>query len=233
MRNKELEILAGSRLLGRVPEDRLEEWLNSEGTVRLAAKKGETMLSTAELRRGLTVLLRGEAMVYKRREGGKRVIMSRLVPGDVFGMTTLFYEPDEVPTEVEAAAPCSLIVFTKPLVERMLDEYPPFARDYIALLSERIHFLGRRLGTFTEGDTAEKLLGVLRGLPYAGGAVELPYSMTQLAGVLGVGRASLYRAVDALEAEGVFARKGRFLTILQPEKLGFGPAGEINQNDER
>ena len=37
--------------------------------------------------------------------------------------------------------------------------------------------------------------------------------------MLGSGRASLYRALSALEEEGVFSREGRCFTVLDPARL--------------
>jgi len=231
MKSKDMDVLFGCRLFGGLPEETVLEWLESDCALTISAKRGEVMLSSEEIRRGLVVLLRGSAIVYKNCEGGRRVIMSRLGPGDIFGMTTLFYEAREVPTQVVASAACSLLVLKKPLVERMLRESPELARSYITLLSERIHFLGRRLGTFTGGDTTEKLLDALESFPRSGGAIEVPYSMTQLASVLGVGRASLYRAMDELAQEGILLREGRMITILEPERFGVSP-GATDYNEE-
>ncbi|MBR2328488.1 MAG: winged helix-turn-helix domain-containing protein, partial [Clostridia bacterium] len=45
--------------------------------------------------------------------------------------------------------------------------------------------------------------------------VTLPCSLTEFAEYLGVGRASLYRTLDAMEADGAISRKGRVIRILK------------------
>ena len=47
--------------------------------------------------------------------------------------------------------------------------------------------------------------------------VQLPCSLSEFAGLLCVGRASLYRTLDAMEAEGRIRRQGR--TIYLAEEL--------------
>ena len=43
--------------------------------------------------------------------------------------------------------------------------------------------------------------------------LRLPCSLTDFAEMLGVGRASLYRTLDAMEAEGKITRRGRNIII--------------------
>ena len=49
--------------------------------------------------------------------------------------------------------------------------------------------------------------------------MELDCSLTGLAGRLGVSRASLYRALDELQALGAIARRGRSIRILNQKLL--------------
>ena len=51
------------------------------------------------------------------------------------------------------------------------------------------------------------------------GDKELTLSATQLGRRLGVGRATLYRAFEALERAGTISREGKTIRILQPEAL--------------
>ncbi|MBS6943384.1 MAG: winged helix-turn-helix domain-containing protein, partial [Clostridiales bacterium] len=44
-------------------------------------------------------------------------------------------------------------------------------------------------------------------------------SMNKLAELLGIGRASLYRAMETLEKKGIVAREGKCIAILKPNDL--------------
>ena len=90
--------------------------------------------------------------------------------------------------------------------------------QYIALLSEKILFLNRRIDTFTADDVSARLRGMLKDFwlrQGKGGAFTLPCSYTQLAALLNVGRASLYRALEQLEREGLFTREGRVFRLTE------------------
>ena len=49
--------------------------------------------------------------------------------------------------------------------------------------------------------------------------VTLPFGMNKLAELLGIGRASLYRAMETLEKKGIAAREGKCIAILKPNDL--------------
>ena len=112
-----------------------------------------------------------------------------------------------------------MAIFPKELVEEAFAASPEFAKAYVTLLSQKIHFLNSRIGTFAEGETPERLLRWLATV--SGGKTEfcLPCSMSRAAEVIGVGRASLYRAMDALAEEGVLKRNGKSIVILKPERV--------------
>ncbi len=219
MLKRDRETLGSSELFGEAPREVIDRWLADPGSVTVDAGSGETILGCAGFYRSLGVLLRGRATVYKVCPGGRKVILSTLDPGNTFGMSTLFYEAADCPTEIVASGACKMVFFSKELVERAFAESPEFARSYVTLLSQKIHFLNRRLATFVESDCREKLLSYLSGVYTGGGSVRLPGGMSELAQTLGVGRASLYRAFNALEAEGILSRDGRDIVVRNAERL--------------
>lgn len=171
--------------------------------------RGEQLLSPGSTKRALGFLLEGCALVTR---GGAGVAMSRLTPGAAFGMATLFASGEPFPNEIRAETACTALFLPQQWVAEMIGREARFAFNYIALLSERILFLNRRIDTFTAGDVPQRLRGMLdqfRRRQGGGAALTLPCSYTQLASLLGVGRASLYRALEQLEGEGLFTREGR------------------------
>ena len=74
-------------------------------------------------------------------------------------------------------------------------------------------FLTGRLESISCLSASEKLLNHLQQNSQ-GQQVRLPYSMSALASVLGMGRASLYRAFEELEKEGKLKRSGKEIQLL-------------------
>lgn len=181
--------------------------------------RGAVLFSPTDYTPSLAIVLRGSAFVYRVGTDGRRVLMSRLTPGSVFGMASLFYEEGGFPTEIQAEKACGVLFLSKAWVEDAFARQPRLSRNYIALLSERIHFLNRRLDTLAGDDLPARLLRLLRSLSGGDaptdGTFTLPFSLSQLAEMLGVGRATLYRALDALEAANAISRDGKNITIME------------------
>ena len=177
--------------------------------------RGAAILGPGSTERVLGFLLEGTALVT---HGLSPVAMSRLSPGACFGMATLFTDGAPFPNEIRAETACAALFLPREWAEALLSREARFASNYIALLSEKILFLNRRIDTFTADDVSARLRGMLKDFwlrQGKGGAFTLPCSYTQLAALLNVGRASLYRALEQLEREGLFTREGRVFRLTE------------------
>ena len=181
----------------------------------VCVKKGETIMAQKKFRRCLVYILKGSASVFKIGLDGRRSVINSFYEGDVFGMATLFYEEAEYPSEITAEKDLRLAVFSKETIEKAFSENPEFAKAYVVLLSEKIHFINKKLAAFLEGEASEKLLRWL--INASGGEQEftLPCSVSKIAEMLGIGRASVYRAFDSLSERGIIIKEGKNITILK------------------
>lgn len=174
--------------------------------------RGETIYSPHRFRRCLGVLLRGRVRVSK-----DALVVSTLKEGDLFGAAAMFTDCEDYVTTLTALSDGSLALIPQESVKRLLRESPAFAEGYVRYLSGRIRFLSARLDTVTAGSARQKLAQYL--LSADNGQGEVILSATQLSARLGVGRATLYRAFDALEVEGAIRREGKTIRIVCRETL--------------
>ena len=195
-------------LFGRVEE---ALWIRTlEESDLLAVEKGAVVYGPKRFRRCLGVVLRGRVQV--RRES---LLMSTLSAGDVFGAAALFTDSGDYPTTLTALTRCQALLIPEDSVRRLLRECGPFAEDYAVYLSGRIQFLSQRLEAVSSPSAEGKLARYLLSAP----GESLTLSATQLCQRLGVGRATLYRAFEALEHTGAIAREGKTIRILRHEAL--------------
>ena len=190
------------------------ENINSKMEI-VSAKKGETIMAKNNFERCLAFILKGSASVLKFGFDGKKTVMNRLFEGDVIGMATLFYEEEEFPSEIVAENELRLAVFPKESIESAFCENPEFAKAYVTLLSEKIHFLNKKLSAFSEGESSEKLLRWILNFSNGEKEILLPCSVSKLAQMLGIGRASVYRGFCSLSEKGIIEKDGKKITILQ------------------
>ena len=175
--------------------------------------KGETLLEAGQRGAPMGVVLAGRVQVNKGA-----LIMSVLEPGDLFGAAALFNDRADYATTLTARAPCRVLLLPQALVEELMGRFPEVGRNYVAYLSGRICFLSGKIDALTAGSAERKVAQYLLSR-LEGGWVELDCSAAGLARRLGVSRASLYRALDALAGRGVLRREGRRVQVLQPDAL--------------
>ena len=207
---EQLAALVRTRLFQGVPEERLRRAAEDPSCLREQFSKGAIIYSPSRFRRCLGVFLAGRARVTKGA-----LVMSTLERGALFGAAALFHRRDRYETTITALTPCTVAFFPESLVAQLLDDCPPFRRSYIEYLSERIHFLSRKV----EGLTAPKVTGKLARWLLESGREELSCPATELARRLDVSRASLYRAFEELEGAGAIRRSGKTIVILDRRVL--------------
>lgn len=205
----ERTLLARTFLFRGVHEDLVKQAATDRRCRLEQAARGELIYAPHTFYRCLGVLLTGAVEVSK--EG---LLVSGLSPGDLFGAAALFNDRDDYATTLTARSPCRILFFPQSLVEELLSRHPDLARNYVAYLSGRIRFLDGKLAGLLAGNAERKLAQYL--LTCGDGKA---YGATALARRLGVSRASLYRAFDALTALGAIRREGKCITVLDLEAL--------------
>lgn len=209
--------LLDSHIFEGLTESEAEKIFNfNEITVKML-QKDENIFTENNFSRSVGIILKGSARVEKRGNA-KPVIMNTLEPGSTFGMAAIFYEEESFPTVITATKQTAVAFISK---EMLLDAFKKDSRiyeNYIRLLSQKIHFLNKKTATFSSRSTSYKLYSYLLD-EYSkngeNGKVTLKYNMSELASLLGVGRTSLYRELEALTDEGLIKKDGKVFTILK------------------
>ena len=93
-----------------------------------------------------------------------------------------------------------------PLVDQLLEREPLVRHNYLRYLAQRIHFLSGRIQSLAQPGAEVKLARYLL-CEQQQGVVSL--SAAELARRLSIGRATLYRAFQRLEEDGLIRREGK------------------------
>ena len=217
LRPAELRLLRRTFLFGQVPETFLRGAAADARCTAESFPRGGTIYSPEHFRRALGVFLTGAARVSKAA-AGRDLPVSTLSAGDVFGAAALFDDAPRYVTTITALRACRVLFFPQELVERLLEESPTMRRAYIAYLSGRIRFLNRKLDAILAGGAEERLAKYLADRAEDGEAT-LDRNLSALADALHIGRASLYRAFEALAEQGLAVRDGHCVRILDQKGL--------------
>lgn len=190
----------------------------SENTVIKEYGAGDEILSGSTPEKGIFILLCGTAVIYSGTALHKTVLR-HLKSGDSFGAASLFDGADIYNTSVISGEGCTAALLAKALVTEIVKGESDVAFNYLKYLSGRVSFLNKKIAAFTAGTAEQKLAVYLTGLGFTSGAHRLEVSYTSLASMLGIGRASLYRALELFEKEGVIKREGKTIFLSDDNLL--------------
>lgn len=170
---------------------------------------------TATVRVG--VLLSGTAEIFTQGTQTS-TLLKTASPGELFGIANLYATEDAFPTVIRAKTAVRVLFFAADAFRRFIENDANVLRFYLGFLSKKIVYLNRKIATFTAGSAEHRLALFLLENKKRGGSSPA-YSMTTLANLLGLGRASLYRAVDKLVGLSLIGHQNGRIEILDVEAL--------------
>lgn len=174
---------------------------------------GTEIFSPSDKEKKLGVVLSGVACVFSSAENSGALLRT-LEAGDTFGVANLFCNREEYVSLILAKKPCRVLFFSHDTIEDLIQKDPAFRINYIRFLSERICFLNTKIACFTAGSPERKLASFLiSGSRDDSEQYSLCINANSLSEMLNIGRASLYRAFEKMEAEGLIIKDGKQITV--------------------
>lgn len=172
----------------------------------------------------LGVVIKGSLIVTplsnEIREDASHAILRIIPEGGIFGAASIFSGGDTSPlTHLTARQSSKVVLFSRRLVEDIVRKNPDAAVRYIEFLSGRVKYLNRKIDVFTAGSAKSRLAFYISEVAGGGDGAEIKVTLASLAAALDIGRASLYRALDALVADGAIERFGRTIRVKDASAL--------------
>ena len=160
-------------------------------------------------------LLEGSATVSSA-DGGTRVLIRTVGAGAVFGVATLYSADQPFPTKIVAKTHCKVLFIERSAMRSLIERDGGANKAFLTFLGNRIVYLNKKINAFTAG-SAERRLSLFLADNETDGVYSADISMTALADMLDIGRASLYRAFDKLTEDGLIEKKDKVI-ILKDKK---------------
>jgi len=174
--------------------------------------KGQLIYGETDFRRALGILVSGKAKAMP--SSGSNAVLNVFLPGAVFGAAAVFSGDEVYVSRISAVTDCKVVFLGEEELTRLFAKHPTAAVNYITFLSQKIRFLNGKLALFTQNDTESRVYVFLASNCSCEGECTYTGSMAALARNLGVGRTSLYRALESLEHKKLIAREGRKIKVL-------------------
>ena len=162
-------------------------------------------------------IVSGTVEILSQNENHK-VILKTSGAGTIFGVANIYTRNAIFPSTVIAKKQTTVLMISHSVFKNMLNNEATLMNNYLEFLSNKIIYLNKKISSYTAGNSENKLLYFLTENEIDG-TVALDMSLSDIAIMLDMGRASLYRALDKLESEDLIKRNGKTITIINEEKL--------------
>ncbi|MBQ8431926.1 MAG: Crp/Fnr family transcriptional regulator [Clostridia bacterium] len=176
---------------------------------------GELLLSPDTTEKSAGLLLSGKAVVHTP-DPTKKTLLRFLGAEEPFGIANLFTNEPYV-SVIRAHGSCRVFFISESAIRRLLEEDHAFLYHYLEFLSGRIRYLNLKIGYLTAGSPERRLALYLFSLGKK--EFRLSASISALSDLLNVSRASLYRAFERLESDGVLQKNGRNFYLPDPDAM--------------
>ena len=208
------EFFANTFLFKNIPSDKIGALTENRVSER-RFERGELIYSCDSFEKMLGFVFEGECEVVSKNS---RVPLNSLMPYSSFGITAIYSESEEFPTNVYAKRTSVVMFIRKDDLLQMSKECSEISDNVISFLVGRISFLNKKIATFSAENVENKLAAYLYEIhKRIGESFEL--NLKHTAEEINAGRASLYRALAALESDGIIKRNGKNIQILNSNGL--------------
>ena len=209
------KIATSKIFLGCNPE-LLKQVLDSEDRQTVSFLSGETICEPYTIMRSIGIILSGTALVLSA-DSERNVLLRRLSQGDIFGVSGVFSKDQKFVSRIVAKNACTVAFISAEGLAFLLENDKTVLYNYIDFLSDRIRFLNRKIKFFTSGSAERRLALYLDS--FGEETLTLTESMSAIAEMLDIGRASLYRAFDKLTDDGFIIRDKDTVKIVDRQKM--------------
>lgn len=157
------------------------------------------------------IIMSGAAAAYANGNEGK-TLLKPIQPGEIFGIANLYTDNADFPSIITARKTSRVMLIDGTAFKLLIENDPSALKCYLKFLNQKILYLNKKITTFTAG-SAEAKLSTYIEQNCDNGVFHSEVSMTALARMLGIGRASLYRAFDKLTEIGFIRKDGHDIYV--------------------
>ena len=174
--------------------------------------KGQIVSDRQKNEEILGLIMEGSMDVYSIALDGREILLSQLEKGDCFGVVNLL-------TNTEFPTDTTLATMPKSQLLAVMEKNSELALRYAGFCNRKMQFLIRRIEFLTMQSGKKKLVQYLLEEPDKGRVFGKNVSRDELASILGISRASLFRELASLTKQGLIALRDGEICLLRPDEL--------------
>jgi CRP-like cAMP-binding protein len=197
--------LQKSKLFKDLSEDNIQNLLSNIPYQLKSYSKEEVVAFEGDDCSQLGMVLEGALEVKKLYPSGKIVTVSELLLGNTFGEAVIFSKAHKYPATIIVKEKAQVIYIKNEDIIKLCGENGDFLKAFLALLSEKILVLNKKVSNLAMESIRQKLASFV--MEEANKAksmtIKLPMSKKDLAEYMGIQRPSLSRELIKMREEGL------------------------------
>ncbi len=206
--------LKNNPILSRASKKNIDEYLSESTVITEDFSAGEIIRSPQTDGTRVGIIICGNAIVEPCHSKDNS-LLKMLYKDDMFGIANLYSETQPFPSVIKAKNHVKVLFINGTAFRALIENDKATLEAYLSFMSKKIMYLNKKIATLTAGSTEKKLAFYLAENE-RNGVLVTSLSMSAIAEILNIGRASLYRALDSLANDGLIIRDGKNISI--PDK---------------
>ena len=213
------EFLKQTFLFKNLTEQAIRSLLSDKSFEIQNYNKNDVIYSTFSFERKLGFVMEGECLVCHNKSDGDATSLNYLRPCSSFGIMAVLSGYDEFPTTVISKKKTTILFIDQKYVKELISKNSVVSQNVISFLTDRVIFLNDKISTFTAGNVVQKTSSYILALSKREGSDTLTFNKVRAANAVGVGRASLYRALSELIDEDIISIDSKKIYIKNISQL--------------
>ncbi len=184
-------------------------------------EKGETIVYANEVVVQQLILVEGDIKIEMTGFSGKTINIADIGAPKILAPAFLFGRESYFPVSLIAKNNCRIVYIAKQNFLDTLLKYPTLQINFLNIISDQTQFLTKKIYFLNFKTIKGKIAHFVLKQSEIGGAneIRLKQSLAQIAGLFGVARPSLSRALSELHQERVIDYKKSVIKILDMDAL--------------
>jgi len=163
----------------------------------------------------LGILRKGLLEVQSLYSSGKSLTLNRLKPAEIFGEIILFSKSNKFPSTIKAIEDSEIMFIKKVNLMNCLSNCHRFMENFLALLSDRLFILNKKIKMLTMENIRQKIGDFLREeyKKQKTLIIKVALSRQEMAEHMGIQRPSLSRELSRMREEGIIEFDKEFIVV--------------------
>lgn len=182
-------------------------------------RTGQIIATPEELANKLFILMNGRAQLVCQNKEGRRMMMSRLGPGSIFGDGSMLHQGDPSAIFAEALDDCTVWVLPESHARTMTERYPIIGWGMLQTFGRRLRQVEDRLEEVAYKKLPQRLAKLLLDLSSGNDKGAIRTSHQSLADMLGTYRETVSTILRGFKADGMVELGYRRIYVTDPAAL--------------